>query len=189
MYFSDDLKLDRLEATALYAGMVVDTKNFAVQTGVRTFDAAGYLRRSGADPVVVRHLFRSDYETSRAKAQAMSNSQLLPGGLIVAVCPKQMPNAQVTAAQIADSMLRIEDVRMSLVLFHLGDGVGISARSTGEINVQMILEKFGGGGHQNVAGAQIAHADIEEIKRRAVALSVKYIEESDKSESDSAARS
>lgn len=189
MYFSDDLKLDRLEATALYAGMVVDTKNFAVQTGVRTFDAAGYLRRSGADPVVVRHLFRSDYETSRAKAQAMSNSQLLPGGLIVAVCPKQMPNAQVTAAQIADSMLRIEDVRMSLVLFHLGDGVGISARSTGEINVQMILEKFGGGGHQNVAGAQIVHADIEEIKRRAVALSVKYIEESDKSESDSAARS
>lgn len=188
MYFSDDLKLDRLEATALYAGMVVDTKNFAVQTGVRTFDAAGYLRRCGADPVVVRHLFRSDYETSRAKAQAMSNSQLLPGGLIVAICPKSMPNAQVTAAQIADSMLRIEDVRVSLVLFHLGDGVGISARSTGEINVQMILEKFGGGGHQNVAGAQIPRADIEEIKRRVVALSVSYIEESDKHESDSAAR-
>lgn len=190
MYFSDHLALSRMDATALYAGMVVDTKNFAVQTGVRTFDAAGYLRRAGADPVMVRHLFRTDYETSIAKAKAFSTSEFLKGGLIVATCPPNMPNAQILAAQIADSMLRVEDARMSLVLFHLenGGGVGISARSTGEINVQVIMEEFGGGGHQNVAGAQVKGAQIEEIKRKAVQLSVDYIEESDKHESNFAAR-
>lgn len=181
MYFSDDLTLSRMDATSLYAGMVVDTKNFAVQTGVRTFDAAGYLRRSGADPVMVRHLFRTDYETSMAKARTLTSSEFLKGGLIVAVCPENLTNAQLIAAQIADSMLRIEDVRMSLVLFHLENGiVGISARSTGEINVQVIMESFGGGGHQNVAGAQVKGKSLEEIRRRVIELSVNYIEESDR---------
>ena len=185
MYFSEDLVLTRMDATALYSGIVVDTKNFAVQTGVRTFDAAAYLRRSGADPVMVRHLFRTDYETNLAKARSLCSSEFVKGGLIVASCPAGISNAQVIAAQIADSLLRIEDVRMSMVLFHLEDGiVGISARSTGEINVQVIMEEFGGGGHQNVAGAQIKHADIEEIRRKAIELSVQYIEESDKSESN-----
>ena len=180
MYFSEDLVLETMYATALYAGMVVDTKNFAVQTGVRTFDAAGYLRRSGADPVLVRHLFRTDYETSIAKARTLSTSEFLTGGLIVGTCPDNLPNAQVIAAQIADSMLRIEDVKMSMVLFHLGkDGVGISARSVGEINVQVIMEAFGGGGHQNVAGAQIKNANIDEIRRKVTELSVNYIEESE----------
>lgn len=181
MYFSDNIVLSRLDATALYAGMVVDTKNFAVQTGVRTFDAAGYLRRSGADPVMVRHLFRTDYESSLAKAKTLADSEFFKCGLIVAVCPDNLTNAQVIAAQIADSMLRIENVRMSLVLFYLehGGGIGISARSTGEINVQMIMEAFGGGGHQNVAGAQVKDADLESIKQKAIELSVKFIEESD----------
>lgn len=189
MYFSDDLALVRMDATSLYAGIVVDTKNFAVQTGVRTFDAAAYLRRSGADPVMVRHLFRSDFETSQARAKAIGDAEFLKGGLIVTVCPANTPNPQVTAAQIADGMLRIEDVRMSLVLFALDDGFGMSARSTGEINVQVIMEQFGGGGHQNVAGAQVKNISLEELKKKAIALSVDYIEESDKNESDFNARS
>lgn len=188
MYFGDDMSLTKMDATALYAGIVVDTKNFAVQTGVRTFDAAAYLRRSGADPAMVRHLFRTDYESTRAKARALSRAEFLKGGLIVTSCPENTPNAQVTAAQIADSMLRIEDVRMSLVLFQFEDGVGISARSTGEINVQVIMEQFGGGGHQNVAGAQVKDVSLEDLKRKVVELSVNYIEESDKHESDFAAR-
>lgn len=180
MYFSEDFTLTKMNATALYAGMVVDTKNFAVQTGVRTFDAAGYLRRSGADPVLVRHLFRSDYETSVAKARTLSGSEMFKGGLIVGNCPDNLPNAQVIAAQIADAMLRIEGVKISMVLFSLGkDSVGISARSTGEINVQMIMESFGGGGHQNVAGAQIKAESLEEVRRRVIELSVKCIEESE----------
>lgn len=189
MYFSENLTLSGMDATSLYAGMVVDTKNFAVQTGVRTFDAAAYLRRSGADPAMVRQLFRSDYETSMAKAKAFSTSEFLTGGILVATCPPDMPNGQIIAAQIADSMLRIEDVRMSLVLFHLdGGGVGISARSTGEINVQVIMEQFDGGGHQNVAGAQVKNAEIEEVKRKAIALSMNYLEESDGNESNPTGR-
>ncbi len=134
---------------------------------MRTFDAAAYLRRSGADPAVVRHLFRMDYESTRAKARALGRAEFIKGGLIVTSCPENTPNAQVTAAQIADSMLRIEDVRMSLVLFQMdGGGIGISARSTGEINVQVIMEQFGGGGHQNVAGAQVNDVELEELKRQ-----------------------
>ena len=180
MYFSDDLVLSRIDATALYSGIVVDTKNFAVQTGVRTFDAAAYLRRSGADPVLVRHLFRTDYETNIALSKAKASSDLYEGGLIVTACPDVIPNIQAIAAQVADSLLRIEGVRMSLVIFQLtSDVVGISARSTGEINVQVIMESFGGGGHQNVAGAQIQGRSLNEVRQEAVALSQKYIEEND----------
>jgi c-di-AMP phosphodiesterase-like protein len=185
MYFSDDLSLGRTDATALYAGIVVDTKNFAVQTGVRTFDAAAYLRRSGADPVVVRHLFRTDYETDRALSRAKAGSQFFPGGLIVASFPESMPNIQAIAAQTADSMLRIDQVRMSVVVFQLTpETVGVSSRSTGELNVQVIMEEFGGGGHQNVAGAQIKGETLEQVMQRVIASSRNYIEENDKDESD-----
>ena len=188
MYFSDDSSLSRLDATALYSGIVVDTKNFAVQTGVRTFDAAAYLRRSGADPVMVRHLFRSDYDTTVALARAKARSELCAGGLIVSTIPESMPNIQVIAAQAADSLLRIENVRMSIVLFQLPDQVvGLSARSTGELNVQVIMEAFGGGGHQNVAGAQVAGGKLMELKAKAIELSENYIEENDKDESNTAA--
>lgn len=178
MYFGDDLVLTRLDATALYSGIVVDTKNFAVQTGVRTFDAAAYLRRSGADPVLVRHLFRTDYETNIALSKAKAGAELYEGGLITTTCPDVIPNIQTIAAQVADSLLRIEGVRMSLVIFQLAsDVVGISARSTDEINVQVIMENFGGGGHQNVAGAQVKNRPLADVRQEAVALSKKYIEE------------
>ena len=178
MYYSEDLVLSRLDATALYSGIIVDTKNFAVQTGVRTFDAAAYLRRAGADPVLVRHLFRTDYETNIAISKAKAYSNLYEGGLITTTCPEIIPNIQAIAAQVADSLLRIEGVRMSLVFFQLDtDTVGISARSTGELNVQVIMENFGGGGHQNVAGAQVKNQKLEEVQAKAIELSKKYIEE------------
>ena len=188
MYFSDDLMLSRIDATALYSGIVVDTKNFAVQTGVRTFDAAAYLRRSGADPVMVRHLFRSDYDTTVALARTKARSELYGGGLIVSTIPEEMGNIQVIAAQAADSLLRIENVRMSIVLFRLPNNIiGISARSTGDMNVQVIMEAFGGGGHQNVAGAQIKDGDLQQIKEKVIAVSKKYIEENDQDESNTSA--
>ena len=187
MYFGDDIRLGRLDATALYSGIVVDTKNFAVQTGVRTFDAAAFLRRSGADPVMVRHLFRSDYDTTVALARTKSRAELYPGGLIIATIPERMNNIQVIAAQAADSLLRIENVRMSILIFQLKeDTVGLSARSTGELNVQVIMESFGGGGHQNVAGAQIKGGNLAAIKAKVIEVSEKYIEENDKDESNSA---
>ena len=187
MYFSDDMRVSRLAATALYSGIVVDTKNFAVQTGVRTFDAAAYLRRSGADPVVVRHLFRSDYDTTVALARAEAHAQFFAGGLIATAIPSTIPNIQVIAAQTADSLLRIENVRMSIVVFALTEEtVGISARSTGEMNVQVIMEHFGGGGHQNVAGAQVKGRAVEDVLAEAIEEARDYIKEFDQDESDSA---
>lgn len=189
MYFSDDIMLSRIDATALYSGIVVDTKNFAVQTGVRTFDAAAYLRRSGADPVMVRHLFRTDYATNMVISKAKASSELFSGGLIATTCPHSLPNIQAIAAQVADSLLRIENVRMSLVIFQLNaNTVGVSARSTGDINVQVIMEDFNGGGHQNVAGAQIKDKPFEEVCREVIARSRQYIEENDKNESNLTAR-
>ena len=185
MYFEDNMMISRLDATALYSGIVVDTKNFAVQTGVRTFDAAAYLRRSGADPVMVRHLFRSDYETTVALAEVKARSKLYPGGFIISSNPKLCANGQVIAAQAADSFLRIENVRMSIVVFQLDENtVGLSARSTGELNVQVIMEFFGGGGHQNVAGAQVKDGKLEEILARVVDVTQDYIKEYDSNESD-----
>ena len=183
MYFGDDdVSLSRMAATALYSGIVVDTKQFAVQTGARTFDAASYLKRCGADPVIVRNLFRSDYETTVALAEAKARSQYFEGGFIISYIDKVIPNVQVIAAQAADGLLRVENVRMSIVCFQLRDDVvGISARSTGEINVQVIMEKFGGGGHQNVAGAQIKNGDIMDIRKRLIEISKQVIEETDKS--------
>ena len=185
MYFDENMKISKLDATAIYSGIVVDTKHFTVQTGSRTFDAASYLRRSGADPVIVRDLFKSDYETTLALAQAKARSEYYEGGLVISYIDKVIPNVQVIASQTADGLLKIENVRMSIVCFQLKpDIVGISARSTGELNVQVIMEKFGGGGHQNVAGAQVKNGNLMEIKSQIVEISQKYIEETDKADKE-----
>ena len=183
MYFGDSVRPTRLDATALYSGVVVDTKNFNVGAGVRTFDAAAYLRRSGADPVLVRALFQSDYETTVALARAKANAEYFPGGLIVGSIAERLPNGQIIAAQAADGMLRVDGVRMSIYVFQLpGDVVGISARSTGELNVQVIMEAFGGGGHANVAGAQVKGVPLSVVRGNVVERARAYIEESDKHE-------
>ena len=187
MYFGDNIRPTRLDATALYSGVVVDTKNFSVGAGVRTFDAAAYLRRTGADPVLVRALFQSDYETTVALARAKANAEYFPGGLIVGSIPERLANGQVIAAQAADGMLRVDGVRMSIYVFQLpGDAVGISARSTGEMNVQVIMEEFGGGGHANVAGAQVRGMPLAVVRGNVVERARVYIEESDSSEGHTA---
>ncbi|WP_196593335.1 DHH family phosphoesterase [Pectinatus sottacetonis] len=186
MYFNDDPIISRIDATALYAGIIVDTKNFNVQTGVRTFDAVAYLRRNGADPQLVNQLFRTDYTTNLVKAKAISTSTFFEGGLLTAVCPSEASNIQILSAQIADYLLSIDQARMSLVFFHLEPNtVGICARSLGELNVQVLMEAFGGGGHLNVAGAQIKNGNLEEIKNKAVELAKNIIREADNNESNS----
>ena len=177
MYFSESMKLGRLEATALYSGIVVDTKNFAVQTGIRTFDAAAYLRRAGADPVTVRAMFRKDFDTAITLSTIVSNAKYYQGGIIVATGYEVTQNIQVTAAQAADMMLAIEGVRVSMVVFKMESGVGISARSSGDANVQVIMEHFGGGGHQTVAGAQIKNADLDDIANKLADYTINYLKE------------
>jgi c-di-AMP phosphodiesterase-like protein len=174
-YFDEKIELTRLEASAMYAGIVVDTKNFAVQTGVRTFEAAAFLRRSGADPALVRHLFRIDIETLKMRAMILSAAQIIEGGVVISACPSEVKNSQIIAAQAADTMLNIEGVRVSFVLWPVDAGVGISARSNGEVNVQVIMEAFGGGGHQTVAGAHIPGVDVAEARRRLEAVIADYI--------------
>ena len=181
MYFDEKVKIGKLAATALYSGIVVDTKSFVVQTGVRTFDAAAYLRRSGADPVIVRELFMSDYETTVALAKTKAQSEYYEGGLVVATIPSNMQNIQAIAGQAADALLTIENVRMSIVLFQMNDDtVGISARSSSSLNVQVIMEQFGGGGHQTVAGAQVKNTTIEDLENQVTAVARKYIADTDK---------
>ena len=182
MYFDDKIKIGKLAATAIYSGIVVDTKNFSIQTGARTFEAAAYLRRSGADPVVVNYLFKSDYETTVSLAKTKAQSEYFEGGLVVSYIENIIPNVQAIAGQAADGLLRVEGVRMTIILFQMkNDMVGISARSAGDLNVQVIMEKFGGGGHQNVAGAQVKNVPILELKKSVVEAARKYIAENDKS--------
>ena len=180
-YFDEKVYIGKLAATALYSGMVVDTKNFTVQTGARTFEAAAYLRRSGADPVAVNHLFKSDYDTTVTLAKTKAQSEFYKGGLVVSCIDNLVPNVQAIAGQAADSLLLVEGVRMTIILFMMKNGaVGISARSVGDLNVQVIMEKFGGGGHQNVAGAQVKDVDIRELKAQVVKAARAYIAESDR---------
>jgi c-di-AMP phosphodiesterase-like protein len=188
MYFDDYLEFNKLDATALYAGILVDTKQFSVQSGVRTFDAAAYLRRAGADPALARQMFRIDFETIKSKAEILHQAEMLPGGVVVTDCPANIKNAQIVAAQVADMLLGVEGVQISFVLFYLEDGIGVSARSNGAFNVQVIMEELGGGGHQTVAGAQVRKGTMEDVKRQVIELSAKYIEESAENESNSTTR-
>ncbi|MDR3588750.1 MAG: DHH family phosphoesterase [Negativicutes bacterium] len=188
-YFDEKLELTRLEASALYAGIVVDTKSFATQTGVRTFEAASYLRRAGADPRLVRQLFRVDLETLKNRAEIINNTQMLPGGVVIATYTHKIKNSQIAASQAADMLLNIEGVKVSFVLFPIEDGVAVSARSQGDVNVQVIMEELGGGGHQSMAGAQVKRAGLDEVKERVIALVSKYIKESEPRESNPSARS
>lgn len=154
-YFDEDPELQKIEATALYAGIVVDTKNFSVQTGVRTFDAAAYLRRCGADPDIVRELFSSDFDSVKLKARLLSEARIADG-IAMTSCPKEVPNAQIISAQVADMLVNITDVEAAFTFYELPDNiVGVSARSKGDINVQLIMEAIGGGGHRTVAGVQL----------------------------------
>lgn len=180
IYFSEHMKLGKLEATALYSGLVVDTKSFGVQTGVRTFEAAAYLRRAGADPVTVREMFKQDYDATIALSSITATAKYYEGGLIVSVAPKYLPNIQVLAAQAADLLLTVENVNTSIVLFPTKTMIGISARSAGDVNVQVIMEHFGGGGHQNAAGAQIDSSDINEITKEVVEYTMEVLNSNNK---------
>lgn len=189
-YFIDDShNFNRLEATMLYAGIVVDSKNFAVQTGARTFEAAATLRLAGADPSMVRQLFSEDIELVKSRALLFTNMQILPNGIGISSGKLIADsNSSVAVAQVADAMLNTDGVMASFVLGQLGDEITVSARSRGNINVQIIMEELGGGGHQTVAGVKIKNAEIEDLKHQILELVKKQVkveeEESDSDESN-----
>lgn len=190
-YFNDRLEFTKGEATALYAGIVVDTKNFAVQTGERTFEAAALLRRSGADPTVVRQLFKDDMETFQIRSRLIAEAQNPEPGLVVTIYEEAPKDAKssVIAAQTADTMVSISGIYISVVIVEYVDGsLGVSARSDGTANVQIIMEELGGGGHQTVAGVQLDNKRAVDIMPRIIALAKKQLEEIESNESDLTAR-
>lgn len=164
-YISDDIKLKTLEADAMYAGIVIDTQNFNVQTGVRTFEAAAFLKRSGADVTRVRKMFREDAADYLAKAEAIHNAEIYENYYAISECDSaNTASPTLVCAKAANDLLNIKGIKASFVLTLYNDVIYISARSMDEVNVQTIMEKLGGGGHRSVAGAQIKEGSIEDAK-------------------------
>lgn len=154
-YFDEGLKIKALEADCLYAGIIIDTDNFVSKTGVRTFEAAAFLRRCGADVTRVRKMFRGGMEEYKARAEAVRHAEVY-NGFAVSVCPNEnIESPTIVGAQAANELLNIVGVKASIVLTYYQHKTFISARSIDEVNVQVLMEKMGGGGHMNVAGAQL----------------------------------
>ena len=155
-YIDEKVKVRPMEADAMYAGIVIDTDNFVTKTGVRTFEAASYLRRSGADVVRVRKMFRSDMYTYRQLAEGVLNAEVyLNSFAISSVQPEASDAPTVVAAKVANDLLNVEGIRASFVVTEMDGTAYISARSVDDVNVQVVMEKLGGGGHANIAGAQL----------------------------------
>ena len=170
----DQKSILRYEAEALLAGIVTDTKNFTIRTGERTFDAAAYLRRVGADPVSVKLLMQNDYESTVLKYSIMERAELYRDKICVAAMDRKVD--RVTAAQAADDLLNISGIEASAVLYPAGDGdIYISARSIGSMNVQVLLEKLGGGGNMSAAGAQLHGTTLQEAVDRLKAAIDEYL--------------
>lgn len=178
-YIVDDIKVPSIEADCLYAGIMIDTRNFMNRTGVRTFEAAAYLRRCGADITRVRKMFRDDMESYRAKAEAMRLAEVYREQYAIAQCPSDIASPTVLAAQAANELLDISGIKASFVLTVYDGRIFLSARSIDEVNVQIIAEKLGGGGHINSAGAQFEHTNVEEAIAALKATIDQMIEEGD----------
>lgn len=161
MYMNKGIKLTKTEAEGLLAGITVDTKNYAFKTGVKTFEAAAFLKRNGADTIAVRRLFQSSFEDYTAKAEVVKNAKVFNGNMAISILKKKVENPVVLIAQAADEMLSIEGIEVSYVLCEFEGKVLISARSLGGVNVQKLMEKLGGGGHQTGAAAQLNDMDIK----------------------------
>lgn len=162
-YISDDLRLRSEEADCMYSGIMIDTNNFMTKTGVRTFEAAAFLRRNGADVTRVRKLFRDDAAEYKAKADAVSQAEIYRRFYAISVCTgEDVASPTVVGAQAANELLNIKGIRASFILTRYNGIIYISARSIDEVNVQVIMERMGGGGHLNIAGAQLENGTIEE---------------------------
>ena len=179
-YIDEDIKIPPLEASSMYAGMMIDTNNFTNRTGVRTFEAAAFLRRCGADIPYVRKIFRDDMDSYRAKASIISNAEVYRQQFAIARGQNlRVDSPTIIGAQAANELLDIEGIRASFVLTVYQGRIYVSARSIDEVNVQIIMERLGGGGHMNASGAQFDHTNMEEAVNCVNAQIDRMIEEGD----------
>ncbi len=176
-YTSNKMSLTKFEAEALYSGIVVDTKNFTFKTGVRTFEAASFLRKQGVDTIAVKTVFQQDLQTYIKRSEIIKNAEIIRNNIAISIAPENNDITQTVMAQAADELLNIKGIIASFVIRQCENNVSISGRSLGEINVQVILEKLGGGGHLTIAGAQLENVSTEVAKNMLIdAVDNYYIE-------------
>lgn len=180
-YMVQTSEIQREEAECLLAGIYLDTKGFSIKTGVRTFEAAAYLKRAGAEMVEVKKLFQSTFHEYMMCQRIISSARDCGGGVILAISGEEIPD-RVLAAQAADSLLNIIGVRASIVAFRQGEDTIVSARSLGQINVQIVMEKLGGGGNITAAGAQLRGVEMEEAEPRILDAVSEYLAENGRPE-------
>lgn len=179
-YIADGIKVKSAEADAMYAGIVIDTNNFTNQAGVRTFEAAAYLRRNGADVTRVRKLFRDNMVDYKARAEAVRNAEVFEGAFAISVCPSEgLESPTIVGAQAANELLNIVGIKASVVMSLYNGTIYFSARSIDEVNVQVMMEQLGGGGHRTIAGAQLCDTTIEEAKERLKDVILQMLEKGD----------
>ena len=176
-YTDVKIKLKPIEVEGLYGGIMVDTKNFTFKTGVRTFEAAAYLRKCGVDIIKVKKWFQSDLNSYNEIANIVKNAEMYDNSIAIAMYDKEDKDANLICAKAADELLTISDITASFVLGNVGDKVCISGRSIGDVNVQLILEKLGGGGHITLAGAQVEGMTLEEVKQELINRINEYFSE------------
>ena len=174
LMYLDNIELNPIEAEAIYSGIVVDTKNFTFKTGVRTFEVAAYLKKYGLDLTEVKQIFQNDFATYVAKVDIVKNAEIIRGKIAISSSEENYDDMPVITAQAADELLNITGILASFVLCKVDEVVMISGRSMGDINVQAILEKIGGGGHLTFAGAQLAGITIDEAKQKLVTCIDEY---------------
>lgn len=176
-YLTDKVKLTQIEADALLAGITIDTKNFVFKAGVRTFEAAAFLRRNGADSTRVRLLFQNDMNMYKVRAASIKDAEIWEEDIAVSVVNGKVMYANVIAAQVADELLNIKGIQSAFVITDMDGTLLISARAMGDMNVQRIMEYLGGGGHKSIAGAQLKDVTVEEAKERLREAIKEYYEE------------
>ncbi len=177
-YISGGIKLKKIEAEALFAGMLIDTDYFSKNTGVRTFEAAAYLKKYGIDISKIRSFFNDSYAEMIAKASAMRTTKMFGGQYAIAVCKEDgLDNPSIVAAQVANDLLKVNEVKASFVLIDIDGVIYISARSENDVNVQLVMERMGGGGHMNIAGAQIKDSTLAETRKNLILTIKNMVEE------------
>jgi c-di-AMP phosphodiesterase-like protein len=163
-YQNKEKKLSRLEATIMLTGIIVDTRNYTLRTGSRTFDAASFLRSNGADPVLAQTFLKDDIDTYIARSDLIKSAEIRDNGIAIVKADQSMTYHPVTVAQAADQLLQIEGVQASFVMaIREDESIGISARSFGEMNVQLVMEALGGGGHLSNAATRVTDKTMDEL--------------------------
>ena len=176
-YVDRKIELKPIEIESLYGGIMVDTKNFTFKTGVRTFEAAAYLRKFGVDIIKVKKWFQADLESYNVIAEIVKNADMISDTIAISTYEEIGKDSNTICAKAADELLTISNITASFVLGNTGENICISGRSIGDINVQVILEKLGGGGHITLAGAQLENMTIEEAKEELINRINEYFSE------------